>query len=185
MHTPRNFWMKVWNREGGPSLWVSALQSVFLSICTPKPGKHLMRDHVSTLLKCFLYIPLSFFFFFEESFSWYIYTFFLFFFPFGSTPIFPRLYRISYFLILDFLTGHVHQNKLLRLKKKKSTDVPALPRSRKLRWSRNFWAEPKVCVLSHVWLFVTLWTRADQAPLSMGFSRQEYQSGLPLSTPRA
>ena len=58
---------------------------------------------------------------------------FPFFFPFGSTPIFPRLYRIFYFLILEFLTGHVHQNKLLRLKKKKkSTDVPALPRSRKL-----------------------------------------------------
>ena len=44
---------------------------------------------------------------------------FPFFFPFGSTPIFPRLYRIFYFLILEFLTGHVHQNKLLRLKKKK------------------------------------------------------------------
>ena len=33
------------------------------------------------------------------------------------------------------------------------------------------------CMLSrfsHVWLFVTLWTIAHQAPLSMGFSRQEY-----------
>ena len=28
---------------------------------------------------------------------------------------------------------------------------------------------------SHVWLFVTLWTAARQAPLSMGFSRQEYR----------
>ena len=35
---------------------------------------------------------------------------------------------------------------------------------------------------SHVRLFVTLWTVAHQAPLSMGFSRQEYWSGLPLST---
>ena len=32
---------------------------------------------------------------------------------------------------------------------------------------------------SHVWLFVTSWTAARQAPLSMGFSRQEYWSGLP------
>ena len=32
---------------------------------------------------------------------------------------------------------------------------------------------------SHVWLFVTLWSVALQAPLSMGFSRQEYWSGLP------
>ena len=31
---------------------------------------------------------------------------------------------------------------------------------------------------SHVWLFVTLWTVARQAPLSMGFSRQEHWSGL-------
>ena len=33
--------------------------------------------------------------------------------------------------------------------------------------------------LSHVWLFVTLWTVAHQAALSIGFSRQEYWSGLP------
>ena len=30
-----------------------------------------------------------------------------------------------------------------------------------------------------VWLFATLWTLAHQAPLSKGFSRQEYWSGLP------
>ena len=38
-------------------------------------------------------------------------------------------------------------------------------------------------VLSHVPLFVTLWTVARQAPLSMGFSRQEYCSRLPFSSP--
>ena len=32
---------------------------------------------------------------------------------------------------------------------------------------------------SHVWISVTPWTVAHQAPLSMGFSRQEYWSGLP------
>ena len=31
--------------------------------------------------------------------------------------------------------------------------------------------------LSHVWLFVTPWIVAHQAPLSMGFSRQEYWIG--------
>ena len=36
---------------------------------------------------------------------------------------------------------------------------------------------------SHVRLFVTLWTVACQAPLSMGFSRQEYWSGLPCPPP--
>ena len=43
-----------------------------------------------------------------------------------------------------------------------------------------------MCMLSpcsHVWLFVTLWTVACQIPLSMGFSRQEYWSGLPWSPP--
>ena len=37
--------------------------------------------------------------------------------------------------------------------------------------------------LSHVWLFVTLWTVAHQAALSIGFSRQEYWSGLPCTPP--
>ena len=42
-----------------------------------------------------------------------------------------------------------------------------------------------VCVnsLSHVQLFATPWTVAHQAPLSMGFSRQEYWSGLPSPSP--
>ena len=38
-------------------------------------------------------------------------------------------------------------------------------------------------LLSHVWLFVTLWNRAHQALLSLGFSRQEYWSGLPFHPP--
>ena len=43
-----------------------------------------------------------------------------------------------------------------------------------------------MCVLGHficVRLFTTPWTVAHQAPLSMGFSRQEYQSGLPCPLP--
>ena len=36
---------------------------------------------------------------------------------------------------------------------------------------------------SHVQLFVTLWAVAFQAPLSMGFSRQVYWSGLPYPPP--
>ena len=41
----------------------------------------------------------------------------------------------------------------------------------------------KVKLLSRVQLFVTPWIVAHQAPLSMGFSRQEYQSGLPFPSP--
>ena len=39
------------------------------------------------------------------------------------------------------------------------------------------------CVLSHVQLFATLWTRAHQAPLSVGFPRQECWSGLSFPPP--
>ena len=41
----------------------------------------------------------------------------------------------------------------------------------------------KVKSLSHVQLFATPWTAAYQAPPSMGFSRQEYWSGLPFPSP--
>ena len=37
--------------------------------------------------------------------------------------------------------------------------------------------------VSHVWLFVTPWTVALQAPLSVGFPRQEYWSALPTPSP--
>ena len=37
--------------------------------------------------------------------------------------------------------------------------------------------------LSHVQLSATPWTAAHQAPLSMGFSRQEYWSGVPCPPP--
>ena len=40
-----------------------------------------------------------------------------------------------------------------------------------------------VCVLSPIWLFVTPWTAALQAPLSMGLPRQQYWSGLPCPPP--
>ena len=44
-------------------------------------------------------------------------------------------------------------------------------------------SESEVKSLSHVQLFVTPWTVACQAPLSMGFSTQEYWSGLPFPSP--
>ena len=51
--------------------------------------------------------------------------------------------------------------------------------------------EPSICVCTmcvckvtrHVWLFATSGTEAHQAPLSLGFSRQEYWSGLPCPPP--
>ena len=45
--------------------------------------------------------------------------------------------------------------------------------------------EPNLYLLevSHAWLFITPWTIARQAPLSMGVFRQEYWSGLPCPPP--
>ena len=58
---------------------------------------------------------------------------------------------------------------------------PSLEFSRQEHWSRLPFLlqciKVKVKSLSHVRLFVTLWTAAYQAPPSMGFSRQEYLSG--------
>ena len=58
------------------------------------------------------------------------------------------------------------------------------------RWKKltTWWpyCSHSMCVqspFSHVRLFATLWTVARQAPLSMGFSRQEYWSGLPHPPP--
>ena len=65
---------------------------------------------------------------------------------------------------------------------------PGLLQERTLEWVAisfsNAWKwKVKVKSLSHVWLFVTPWTAAYQALLSMGFSRQEYWSGLPFPPP--
>ena len=56
-----------------------------------------------------------------------------------------------------------------------------------VNWYSHYGEQYKVKVkvesLSHVQLFVTAWTVAHQAPLSKGFSRQEYWSGLPSPSP--
>ena len=51
------------------------------------------------------------------------------------------------------------------------------------QWFSNFTTTSEVKSLSRVRLFATPWTVAYQAPLSMGFSRQEYWSGLPFPSP--
>ena len=63
--------------------------------------------------------------------------------------------------------------------------VPGILQARTLEWVAisvsNAWKwKVKVKLLSRVWLFATPCTAAYQAPPSMGFSRQEYWSGVPL-----
>ena len=66
--------------------------------------------------------------------------------------------------------------------------VPGILQARTLEWVAisfsNAWKwEVKVKSLSCVRLLATQWTAAHQAPPSMGFSRQEYWSGVPLPSP--
>ena len=62
---------------------------------------------------------------------------------------------------------------------------PGLPHCRWILYQLNHKdsEREKVKSLSHVRLYVTPWTVAHQAPRSMGFSRQEYWSGLPFLSP--
>ena len=67
--------------------------------------------------------------------------------------------------------------------------VSGILQARVLEWVAisfsNAWKwKAKVKSLSHAWLLATPWTAAYQAPPSMGFSRQEYWSGVPLPSPR-
>ena len=67
--------------------------------------------------------------------------------------------------------------------------IPGILQARTLEWCAISFSNAgkwkvKVKLLSRVQLFATPWTAAYQAPLSMGFSRQEYWSGVPLPSPR-
>ena len=67
--------------------------------------------------------------------------------------------------------------------------VPGILQVRTLEWVAisfsNAWKwKVKGKSLSRVWPSATPWTAAFQAPPSMGFSRQEYWSGVPLPSPR-
>ena len=68
------------------------------------------------------------------------------------------------------------------------SSVPGSLQARTLEWVAisfsNAWKwKVKVKSFSHARLLATPWTAAHQAPPSMGFSRQEYWSGVPLPSP--
>ena len=68
------------------------------------------------------------------------------------------------------------------------SSVHGILQARILEWVAisfsNEWKwKVKVKSFSHIQFFATAWTPAYQAPLSMGFSRQEYWSGRPLPSP--
>ena len=87
-------------------------------------------------------------------------------------------------LLQSCLTLRPRRQQLTRL----PCPLPGILQARTLEWVAIYFSNAwkwrvKVKSLSHVWPSVTPWTAAHQAPPSMGFSRQEYWSGLPLPSP--
>ena len=69
------------------------------------------------------------------------------------------------------------------------SSIPGILQARILEWAAisfsNAWKwKVKIKSFSHVQLLVTPWTAAYQTSLSLGFSRQEYWSGLPFPSPK-
>ena len=116
-----------------------------------------------------------------------------------STPLIIREMQIKNYNEVSSLTGH---NAATPAKSCQScptlwdpidgsppgSPVPRILQARTLEWVAisfsNAWKwEVKVKSLSCVRLFATPWTAAYQDPPSMGFSRQEYWSGVPSPSP--
>ena len=83
--------------------------------------------------------------------------------------------RIIYHKILCVNMSQI--NLLIRMKTKWEENIVSY------LTGNTFFLCKKWKLLSCVWLFATLWTITHQAPLSMGFSTQEYWNGLPCSPP--
>ena len=67
--------------------------------------------------------------------------------------------------------------------------IPGTLQARTLEWVAisfsNAWKWKWSCSVVSDWLFATPWIAASQAPPSMGFSRQEYWSGVPSPSPQS
>ena len=93
-------------------------------------------------------------------------------------------------LLLLLLLSHFSRVRLCNPKdgSPPGSPVPGILQARTLEWVAisfsNAWEwKVKVKSLSRVWLLATPWTAAYQPPPPMGFSRQEYWSGVPLPSP--
>ena len=116
----------------------------------------------------------------------------------SQLPLFPLFYWwLSFLLFSIFISPAAAAAKLLQScstlcdpidGSPLGSPVPGILQARTLEWVAisfsNAWKwKVKVNSLSRVRLLPTPWTAAYQAPLSTGFSRQEYWSGMPLPSP--
>ena len=86
-----------------------------------------------------------------------------------------------YYFLYMFIVGTLFENKVcnkivLKMKNQLISRYPSI-----MQWCSAFVVV--VQSLGHVQSFTAPWTVAHQAPLSMGFPRQEYWSGLPFPSP--
>ena len=120
-----------------------------------------------------------------------------------SLAVFSHIHSVIYWNIRSFMQKWLNYTFMLHAAKSPQlcptlchpiassppgSPVPGILQARTLEWvaisfsNAGKW-KVKVKSLSRVRLFGTPWTAAHQAPLSMGFSRQEYWSGVPLPSP--
>ena len=98
----------------------------------------------------------------------------------------PNNFELAY-LLINYIWAHNPHYGYIYLKTSSIINIINLSEKGKLlEWNKLLVASNHpdgntVCLLSrfsHVWLFAKVWSIACQAPLSMGFSRQEYCRGL-------
>ena len=94
----------------------------------------------------------------------------------------------TYLYVTLLLLSHFSHVRPCATPQTSGSPVPGTLQARTLEWFAisfsNAWKwKVKVKSLCRSQLLVTLWTTAYQAPPSMGFSRQEYWSGVPLPSP--
>ena len=87
------------------------------------------------------------------------------------------LSRFSRVQLCDPIDGSPLGSHILGILQARTLEWVAISFSNAWKW------KVKGKLLSCVWLLATPWTTAYQAPPSMGFSRQEYWSGVPLPSP--
>ena len=100
------------------------------------------------------------------------------------SQVFGDFAIIFLFLILTLIRILVAENTLYTVPiKEKSVEICIMAQNMVYLGLCSVKKKVKVLVTQSVWLFETPWIVIHQAPLSMGFSRKEYWSGLPLPSP--
>ena len=103
--------------------------------------------------------------------------------PTPCSHLSPQGYSFHFVLLAQL--RYTHREPVLGIGDRAVTKKSKIPVLTELTYRWYFWPlymQRGLCVFRCVRFFATPWTAAEQAPLSMEFSRQEYWSGLPFPT---